>query len=130
MKWVKTILSSFLAIQVLFVSMGFTINQHYCMDRLMDTAFNTHAESCMGMEMGDLEMEMECCEDTSNDVETDDTFLTKVQDNPQPVFALVEVILWEISNESLVTNNPVTNNYTRPPPLIRDIPILVQSFRI
>ena len=131
MAFAKSILSLIIATQLLVASLGFTLNSHYCMGRLMDTALIKSARSCLGMEEMEMDIKMDCCEDTSEIIKTDDTSLTKIQESPQPVVTVVWVhVFWVLVKETLITNNSITNNQLRLPPLIRDIPILIQSFRI
>ena len=110
--------------------MGFTMHSHYCMDRLMDSALFGEAETCMGEYAMDMDMEMECCEDLEEAIETDETSMVKVLEMPNVSNALIATILWVVNDQFPTNNFQLGNSYVDPPPLIRDIPVEVQSFRI
>jgi len=98
------------------------------MGRLMDSAMFEKAASCMGEYSMDLEMD--CCEDVEENIETDETSMSKIQVLPKVSYALITTILWVVNDASPANNLQFGESYLHPPPLIRDIPVEVQSFRI
>ena len=122
--------------------MSFTINMHLCMGRVMAIALFEKADPCM------MEMPAEvpdhatknctpheiraksCCEDTSVVVEAQkelsQTSSIALPEHPF-VAVLSAVVLFHFSNEPALVSH---FTYYSPPPIERDIPVLVQAFLI
>lgn len=122
------ILSSLMALLVLASTVSWTVDKHICMGRVMDISLFSHADDCG---MSSMDMEKSCCNDESFTVQgqhdlkiTFDDFSLEQQlfivSFVQAYFHLIEV-------DSEESNN--FNDYN-PPPLIRDIQILDQTFLI
>jgi hypothetical protein len=136
---VKKAISIFLASIILFSSVGFAINTHFCEGRAVDTSISMGVEllDC-GMPMPDNENDgngeqldkQPCCQNHHQIVEVDQN-----QNNPFPAFELNQTFFVAFAHTFLV-NESVTqkvqaNYLTSPPPLVKqDMLILYQSFLI
>jgi len=116
-----------MALLVLASTVSWTVDKHICMGRVMDISLFSHAEGC-GM---DMEMEKSCCDDESFTVQGQDDLKISFEkfDLDQQVF-LVSFVqtyfhLFEIDSEE-----PSTFSEYNPPPLIRDVQVLDQTFLI
>ncbi|MHA7864053.1 HYC_CC_PP family protein [Flagellimonas marinaquae] len=121
------IVSSLMALLLMASTVSWTVDKHICMGRVMDISLFSHADDC-GM---DMDMETSCCDDESFTVQGQDNlkisfenfeldqhaFLTSFV---QTYFQLFEVELEQPS--SFIAYNP--------PPLIRDVQVLDQTFLI
>jgi len=128
-----------MALLVLFSTLSFNVDMHYCGDRLVDYSFFETAESCGMMESpletseetSDMQMEMGCCTDIEIVMDGQDDLkitidqLSFEQQIFVSTFFYAYVNLFEGFDE-------VTNSFKdySPPPLIRDITILDQTFLI
>nr|WP_297783157.1 hypothetical protein [uncultured Allomuricauda sp.] len=121
------IVSSLMALLVLASTVSWTVDKHICMDRVMDISLFAHADDC-GM---DMDMEKSCCDDESFTVQGQDDLKISFEnfDLDQQIF-LVSFVqtyfhLFEIDSEE-----PSTFSEYNPPPLIRDVQVLDQTFLI
>ena len=121
------ILSSLMALLVLASTVSWTVDKHICMGRVMDISLFSHADDC-GM---DMDMEKSCCDDETFTVQGQDDLKISFEnfDLDQQVF-LVSFVqtyfhLFEIDSEE-----PSTFSEYNPPPLIRDVQVLDQTFLI
>ncbi|WP_242527906.1 HYC_CC_PP family protein [Allomuricauda sp. CAU 1633] len=121
------IVSSLMALLVLASTVSWTVDKHICMGRVMDISLFSHADDC-GM---DMDMEKSCCDDESFTVQGQDDLKISFEkfDLDQQVF-LVSFVqtyfqLFEIDSEE-----PHAFNEYNPPPLIRDVQVLDQTFLI
>ncbi|WP_442846090.1 HYC_CC_PP family protein [Leeuwenhoekiella sp. H156] len=127
-----------MAFVVLFTTMSFTVNMHYCGDLLVDFSLTNHAKSC-GMEqspndVSDCELQLQkksCCSDKE--------LSAKAQENLKPAFHDLDV-----NQQLFITSflfsyallfEPQEADFNSfeaylPPPLIRDVQTLDQVFRI
>ena len=118
-----------MAILVLASTVSWTVDKHICMGRVMDISFFAHADDC-GMNM-DMEMEKSCCNDESFTVQGQDDLKISFEkfDLDQQVFLISFVQsyfqLFEIDSEE-----PSSFREYNPPPLIRDVQVLDQTFLI
>ncbi len=118
-----------MALLVLASTVSWTVDKHICMGRVMDISLFAHADDC-GMDM-DKDMEKSCCDDESFTVQGQDDLKISFEkfDLDQQVF-LVSFVqtyfqLFEIDSEE-----PHSFNEYNPPPLIRDVQVLDQTFLI
>tara|TARA_Y100000815_G_scaffold717_1_gene633 strand:- start:6 stop:386 length:381 start_codon:yes stop_codon:yes gene_type:complete len=126
-----------MALLVLFSTLSFTVESHFCGDILVDTSLFGKVETC-GMDLQKTSTSTDCditkkncCSDEQLLVQGQDTLKTSFDklDKEQQIFvvALVQsyIYLFE-SNEANITS---FKDYS-PPPLIRDVQVLDQTFLI
>ncbi len=127
-----------MALIVLLSTMSFTVGMHYCGEHLVDFSVFTPAESC-GMEAmmstttaDDCSvMKMDCCTDVEIVMEGQDDLkisfdqITFEQQTFITPFEYSYINLFEEVDE----NNIPFKEYA-PPPLIRDVQVLDQTFLI
>ncbi|RFN58943.1 HYC_CC_PP family protein [Marixanthomonas ophiurae] len=129
--------SACLALIVLLSTVSFTVDSHYCGDTLVDSSLFGHVETC-GMEVQQQSSSSECdiskkdcCSDEQVIVEGQDTLKTSFDklDKDQQLFvaAFIHTYL-NLFFESQEDLNSY-RDYT-PPPLVRDIQVLDQTFLI
>ncbi|MFD2099696.1 HYC_CC_PP family protein [Flagellimonas iocasae] len=121
------IVSTVMALLVLASTVSWTVDKHLCMGRVMDISLFSHADDC-GMSQ---DMEKSCCDDESFTIKGQDNLKVTFDDFSldQQVF-LVSFVqtyfqLFEIDSEE----SNLFNEYN-PPPLIRDVQVLDQTFLI
>ncbi len=133
------ITSLLLAFMVLFSTLSFSVNKHYCGNLLFNQSFFNHSQDC-GMEKMDLNdnhnpffasMQNNNCHNIQ--------LLIKGQNVEQKALVLGNLDIQKIAIilnfnildfESLYQQQPTFyKNYT-PPLLVENIPVLVQTFRI
>ncbi|MEY8779474.1 hypothetical protein AB9K32_03555 [Allomuricauda sp. XS_ASV26] len=121
------IVSSFMALLVLASTVSWTVDKHICMGRVMDISFFAHADDC-GM---DMDMEKSCCDDESFTVQGQDDLKISFEkfDLDQQVF-LVSFVQTYFQLFKTDSEEPHAFNEYNPPPLIRDVQVLDQTFRI
>ena len=133
----RKISATILAFVVLFSTMSFTVSEHYCGHKLVDTALFSKAESC-GMELqkpassNDCELKKSnCCKDEvkqftgQHELNTNFTALNFEQQIFAASFTYAYLNLFEGLKE-----NTVPFKYYTPPLLVTDILVLDQVFRI
>ncbi len=129
--------SACLALIVLLSTVSFTVDSHYCGDTLVDSSLFGHVETC-GMEVQQQSPSSECdiskkdcCSDEQVIVEGQDTLKTsfdklgKEQQLFVAAFIHTYINLFFESQEDLNSYRDYT-----PPPLVRDIQVLDQTFLI
>lgn len=133
----RNIITSVLATLVLFSSMSFTIDKHYCGDTLVDTAVFKQAKTC-GMEMSqsktaseDVISQKKCCKNEHIVIEAQDELKTTVNSLSfdQQLFVASFVYYYINLFEGLDKKAIPFKNY--PLPLVdKDIQVLYQTFLI
>ncbi len=128
-----------MALIVLFSTMSFSLDMHYCGDHLVDFSFAEKVDTCMmKAEMSKtssscevMEMEMDCCTDVEVVVEGQDDLKISFDQLTfdQQVFVASFVYSY-ISRFEGFDNDVVPFKDYAPPPLIRDVQILDQTFLI
>lgn len=135
----RQIVSVTMALLVLFSTMSFTVDMHYCGDLLVDYSFFETADGCdmnasaSGITDEDsvMEMEMDCCTDLEIIMEGQDDLkisfdqFTFEQQIFISTFYYTYVNLFESVDKNLISFKEYS-----PPLLIRDIQILDQTFLI
>ncbi len=135
----RKIASLSMAFIVLFSTMSFSVDMHYCGDHLVDFSFSQKVDTCiMKAEMTEsssactvMEMEMDCCSDVEivfegqEDLKVSFDQLSFDQQVFVASFVCSYIDLFEGFDENVVP----FKDYS-PPPLIRDIQILDQTFLI
>ncbi len=134
MKTYRSILSVFIAFMVLLSSSSFTVNMHFCMDRIHSVSLIEKAAPCP------MELNVPVCHNAKKHSCCDDEQLTfegknfksqesiSLQIAQHSWIAVLPVIaeINQISNES--SSTPVVSY--KPPLISQDIPVLIQSFLI
>lgn len=123
----KPFLSGLMAFLVLASTVSWTVDKHVCMGRVLDISLFAHAQDC-GMDPG---MEIDCCDDESFTVQGQDdlkqSFDTHQLDpqvfSPAPLPSQFFTYVWEMDG------NTAFRDYS-PPPLLRDVQVLHQTFLI
>ena len=133
----KKIFSVILSLVILFTSMGFTLSSHKCGGKRVKTVLNIgNADVSCGMETtkkgcsDDKQMNSNCCQDEFQKIQLNDNFTKTVSfEKLSPNFTVVFVsILFDLL-PTVNTQSFFFKNYL-PPPLVKDIKVLVQSFLI
>jgi hypothetical protein len=128
-----------MALIVLFSTMSFSVDMHYCGDHLVDFSLSEKVDTCMmkaelsksSSECAVMDMEMDCCSDVEIVIDGQDDLkisfeqLTFDQQLFVASFAYTYINLFERLDENIIP----FKDYS-PPPLIRDIQILDQTFLI
>ncbi len=138
MKKVFYKISSFcLALIVLLSTVSFTVDSHYCGDVLIDSSLFGHVETC-GMEVQQQSSssecntsKKECCSDEQVIVEGQDTLKISFDklDKDQQLFVAAFVHTYILLFVEPQTDLNSYKDYS-PPPLVRDIQVLDQTFLI
>ncbi len=135
----RQIVSVTMALLVLFSTMSFTVDMHYCGDHLVDFSFSEKVDTCMmksemsksSNECAVMEMEMDCCTDLEIVLEGQDDLkisfdqLTLEQQNFVSAYLYSYVNLFKGDDIGIISFKEYS-----PPLLIRDIQILDQTFLI
>ncbi|WP_298554448.1 hypothetical protein [uncultured Algibacter sp.] len=120
-----------LAIIVLFSTVSFTIEKHYCGDVLVDVSVFSEAEKC-GMEALEILQKKSCCKDEIDVIKGQDelkvSFFEEL-DFEQQQFITAFVYSYINGFESLPKQTIPHKDYS-PPNLVADIQVLDQVFLI
>jgi hypothetical protein len=133
----KNIFLVILGLMILVTSMGFTLSSHICRGKRVKTIVGvvTGDVSC-GMEKVENncvtgeQMKSDCCQDEFQKIQNDNDYTQRqVKFDTFHDFA---VIFIDVFNNLLPTSSIRTTFYKEysPPPIIRNIPVMVQSFLI
>ena len=124
---------------VLFSTMSFSVDMHFCGDHLVDFSFFDNVNTCsMKADLTDssrkcsaMEMDMDCCKDILVVIEgQDDLKMTYDQLTfDQQLFTTAFICSYENLFASYEEGVIPYKDYS-PPPLIRDVQILDQTFLI
>ncbi len=116
-----------MALLVLASTVSWTVDKHICMGRVMDISLFVHADDC-GM---DMDMEKSCCDDESFTVQGQDDLKISFEnfDLDQQIFLVSFVQTYFQLFETDAEECHSFNEYN-PPPLIRDVQVLDQTFLI
>ncbi|MCM4164912.1 MULTISPECIES: HYC_CC_PP family protein [unclassified Arenibacter] len=131
------IVSFSMALLVLFSTFSFTVEQHYCGDTLVDFSMFGKAESC-GMDIQQLSnshddnlKKIGCCEDeTLSVLGLDDLKVSLEKLNFEQHKFVVSFVYSYLNLFEGLQENIVPFNHYPPPLLVKDIPILHQTFLI
>jgi hypothetical protein len=126
-----------LSLLLLLSSSGVSYAKHFCGEFVMMEKVTVGQEqlSCgMAMENDGCEETEEthsCCSNTYTAVDTDDNFAySDFQFNLQPTFAAAYVAVFTFQSENTSTEKHVFYSEYKPPPLLKDIPVLFETFLI
>ena len=129
------ILSLLMALLLLASTVSWTVDKHFCMGRVMDISFFSHAEDC-GMEAGLALMDGEdfkksCCEDESFTIQGQDELnLTWFDLDLEHQLFLVAFTKSYVELFVPLDKLSVPHEQYPPPKLVKDIQILDQVFLI
>ncbi|WP_417398511.1 HYC_CC_PP family protein [Gelatiniphilus marinus] len=123
--------STLLALLVLFSTVSFTIEKHFCGDILVDVALFTEAEKCE-MEVLEIKQNKTCCKDVTNVVEGQDELkFSSFEDLEfeQQQF-LASYVYSYINLFEGLPNLIIPHKDYSPPNLVTDIQVLHDTFLI
>ena len=123
--------SALLALLVLFSTVSFTIEKHFCGDVLVDVSMFVEADKC-AMEALEILQKKTCCKDEIAIVKGQDELKVSAFEDlnfEQQQFVTVFTITYIKGFESL-PKKTVTHKYYSPPNLVADIQVLDQVFII
>lgn len=133
----RHIVSVAMALLVLFSTMSFTVDMHFCGDHLVDLAFFDDAKTC-GMDTANsleadtmMAMEMDCCTDLEFVLEGQEDLNISLDNFSFEHQNFITAFTYTYLNlfEDVSENSIPFRDYS-PPPLIRDIVVLDQTFII
>lgn len=133
----KSIISILMSLLLLLSSAGITYAQHFCGE------FEMMAKITLGQEKMTCGMVVEdacgdeqegthtCCDNQYAQIATDDNFATS-QSSYQitPVFAASFVSIFVLQSQPLLKSQQPEVAFYYPPPLIKDLPVLYETFLI
>jgi hypothetical protein len=123
--------SALLALLVLFSTVSFTIEKHFCGDVLVDVSLFVEADKC-AMEAQEMLQKKSCCKDELNVVQGQDELSLTFFDDlnfEQQQFITVFTYAYVNGFESLPKQIIPHKDYS-PPNLVTDIQVLDQVFII
>lgn len=130
MSLLKQIGNILLIVILLLATTGVTMHKHYCMGRLKNVSFYEEAHSCMKLAGMDDSCPMDCCKDTSEEFRIDDLQTTSFDFTLQTQYHLlwtssltVDLPLLAFESRFFLQSHPY-----KPPLIVRNIPVQVQSF--
>ncbi|MBL4592306.1 MAG: hypothetical protein JKX68_00655 [Flavobacteriales bacterium] len=133
----KNIFSVILSLVILVTSMGFTVSSHICGGKKVKTVVSLGvADVSCGMEKvanncaTEQQMRSNCCQDEFELIQNDEDYtqqLTEVDFSNNFLIAFITSYVELFQNETTDVDFFADHS---PPSLIRDIPVLVQSFLI
>lgn len=125
--------SLLLACLVLFSTLSFTVEKHFCGDHLVDTAIFTEAKKCGGMDAEAFSyVNKPCCKDTVDIVEGQDELSIKdIQSFEAETYQILVSFIYSYSLLFESLDKPLIphKNYA-PPNIINDIYVLDETFLI
>ena len=131
--------SVLMALLLLFSTMSFSMDMHYCGDHLVDFSLFDKAEGCGMMAVADdtpadcsvIKAGMDCCTDVQILVEGQDNFKVSFDQltHGQQLFLSAFVYSYVRLFEDIENRSPMDREYS-PPPLIQDVQVLYQTFLI
>jgi hypothetical protein len=134
--FIKNIASVFLAFLVLFSTMSFTIDMHYCGDTLVDLAVFNHAKTC-GMEveqsssMDNSIIKKDCCNDEQITFNGQDEITISLDNLTFDQHLFVASFIYSYINLFEAFDKEIIPFKDYTPPLVdKDIQVLYQTFII
>ncbi|WP_299119481.1 hypothetical protein [uncultured Winogradskyella sp.] len=122
-----------LSFLVLFSTLSFKVEKHYCGENLVDTAIFSEAKKCGGMDSEDMVyVKKPCCKDTVDIFEGQDELnISDFENLDQTLKITLVAYVYSYSNlfESLPKPIIPHKDYS-PPNLIKDIHVLDETFLI
>ncbi|PVW13480.1 HYC_CC_PP family protein [Marixanthomonas spongiae] len=126
-----------MAFLVLFTTMSFTVNMHYCGEMLVDYSFTQHVKTC-GMDVQTSSESCDssttkdsCCNDKQLVVEGEDNLKLSFENLSLQQQTFVASFVYSYINLfQVVEEKNDSFSYYSPPYLIKDISVLHQTFLI
>lgn len=119
-----------LALLVLFSTVSFTIEKHFCGDILVDMSFFTEADKC-AMESEEIALKKSCCKDEIDVVEGQNELILSYDDMDFEQLQFITSYVYSYIN--LFEGAPkkiIPHKGYSPPNLVKDICVLDQVFLI
>ncbi|WP_282136528.1 HYC_CC_PP family protein [Seonamhaeicola maritimus] len=119
-----------LALLVLFSTVSFTIEKHFCGDILVDMSFFTEADKC-AMESEEIALKKSCCKDEIDVVEGQNELILSYYDLDFEQLQFITPYVYSYVN--LFEGAPkkiIPHKGYSPPNLVKDICVLDQVFLI
>lgn len=126
-----------MAMVVMFSTMSFSINKHYCMEHLVDVSIILPAQDC-GMDMNTPETQegmqltaVPCCADEHIAIEGQDEVKPAAEWSPEKiqVFTSAFLISYNLLLPAETTQTPVFTTY-RPPLITENLPVIYETYLI
>lgn len=127
----QTILNILLTIMVLASSNGIAINKHYCGGQVKDIALFKQAKSCTeSCHKSANEEKGSCCNHEHTYIEgVDLKVLSAGAAHLLPIASFADILLGFVQLQDVFIAEKIQLEiHTRPPPLVRYLPVLFQSF--
>ena len=122
-----------LSFVVLFSTLSFTVEKHYCGDHLVDTSIFTNAQKCGGMEIEEENyVAKPCCKDTVDVIKGQDELNTSdlKKLNSSIEFNLVAYMFSYAQLFESLPKQIIPHKDYSPPNLVKDIQVLDETFLI
>ena len=118
---------------MLFSTLSFTVEKHFCGDNLIDVAVFSEAKKCGGIDSKEtLYVKKPCCKDTVDVYEGQDELSTSDFDTVDKTIKL-NIIAFVYTYSQLFESLPkpiIPHKEYSPPNLIKDIQVLDETFLI
>ncbi|SFR31303.1 hypothetical protein SAMN04490243_0130 [Robiginitalea myxolifaciens] len=116
---------------LLFSTLSFSVDMHFCGHSLVDVALFDEASDCGMSQYADLMDSFGCCSDKEIVVDGQDDLQAIAKWQPEVPPAFVAPRILGLVSEAVITEQDLSipPEYS-PPPLISDLPIVFQQFRI
>jgi hypothetical protein len=129
---ISSILVAFL---VLFSTLSFTVDRHYCGERLIDVAVFSEASGCgMEIEKGNSDVlsfsKKSCCKNETSIVEGNSIDQQALQKLKLPQIHFLTAFLVSYDNFFVDTTQASSLYLYKPPIIHKDITLLFENFRI
>jgi len=126
-----------LALLVLFSTLSFTIEKHYCGDHLVDVSYFGNTKKCTdeieddGCDTPEVEQKKNCCKDEVQHVEGQENLKNSVEkfDLKKQQFTIAFITSYYNLFVDYVAQTKFYENYS-PPNLIQDLQVLLEVYII
>ncbi len=121
-----------MAMLILLTTAGFSLHRHHCIISKKTIISVAHIKNCCGTEGKEQDCPKECCQDETEffQLDTEISLPATAHDfTPEQFIAVVQHCVLSRLFDQHVERSSSYLNY-KPPLLLRDIPVIVQSFLI
>ena len=120
-----------MAMFILLTTVGFSLHTHHCTITKETVTSVNHVKNCCGT-TDEKECPKGCCQDETESIQIDTELTLPATAHEITPEQFVAVIQYSVLNSLFVQEVETSTRYLnyRPPLLLRDIPVLVQSFLI
>ena len=120
-----------MALFILFTTAGFSLHQHHCTITKETITSVSHVKDCCGAE-DEEECPKGCCQDETKLIQLDAEISLPATTHEFTPEQFAAVIQYCVLNGLFSQEDKASSKYLnyRPPLLLRDIPVLIQSFLI